>query len=214
MMSHDLKEPGLRAVRYWYVDGTFELAFGGLCLLLAVYFYAQAALADSWMAALMSGLLVLVLIGGGYLVSRLTRAVKERLTYPRTGYVSYQHERGRRRGLRIAVTFVASALIAGLLVLFVAGRANGFELVPGVTGLIFGAVIALIGSRAALPRFYLLAVLSLVFGAELSVSGLSAGLGLAAFYGALSLVLFTFGGVTLWRYLRHNPAPAEAPDEH
>jgi hypothetical protein len=112
------------------------------------------------------------------------------------------------------VAFAASALIAGLLVLFVAGQPNGFELMPGVTGLIFGAVIALIGYRTALPRFYLLAALSLVFGAGLSVSGLSEGLDLAAFYGALSLVLFTFGGVTLWRYLRHNPAPAEAPDEH
>jgi hypothetical protein len=213
-MNHDLKEPGLRAVRYWYVDGTFELAFGGLCLLLAVYFYAQAALADSWMAGLLSGLLVLVLIGGGYLVNRLTRALKERLTYPRTGFVSYQRERGMRRGLRIAVAFAGSALIAGLLVLFVAGRPNGFEFMPGVTGLVFGAVIAFIGHRTALPRFYLLAALSLVFGAGLSVSGLSEGLDLAAFYGALSLVLFTFGGVTLWRYLRHNPGPAEAPDEH
>jgi hypothetical protein len=213
-MNRDLKEPGLRAVRYWYVDGTFELAFGGLCLLLAVYFYAQAALADSWMAGLLSGLLILVLIGGGYLVARLTRAVKERLTYPRTGYVSYPRERGMRRGLRIAVIFAASALTAGLLVLFVAGRPNGFELVPGVTGLIFGAVIALIGYRTSLPRFYLLAVLSLVLGAGLSIGGLGEGLDLAAFYGALSLVLFTFGGVTLRRYLRHNPAPAEAADEH
>ena len=213
-MNHDLKEPGLRAVRYWYVDGTFELAFGGLCLLLAAYFYAQASLSDSWMAGLLSGLLVLVLIGGGYLVNRLTRALKERLTYPRTGFVSYQRERGMRRSVRIAVIFAASALIAGLLVLFVAGRPNGFELMPGVTGLIFGAVIAFIGYRTALLRFYLLAALSLVFGAGLSVSGLSEGLDLAAFYGALSLVLFTFGGVTLWRYLRDNPGPAEAPDEH
>ena len=213
-MNRDLKEPGLRAARYWYVDGTFELAFGGLCLLLAVYFYAQAALADSWMAGLLSGLLVLVLIGGGYLVNRLTRALKERLTYPRTGFVSYQRERGMRRSVRIAVIFAASALIAGLLVLFVAGRPNGVELMPGVTGLIFGAVIAFIGYRTALLRFYLLAALSLVFGAGLSVSGLSEGLDLAAFYGALSLVLFTFGGVTLWRYLRDNPGPAEAPDEH
>jgi len=213
-MNHDLKEPGLRAVRYWYVDGTSELAFGGLCLLLAAYFYAQASLSDSWMAGLLSGLLVLVLIGGGYLVNRLTRALKERLTYPRTGFVSYQRERGMRRGLRIALTFAASALIAGLLALFVAGQPNGFELMPGVTGLIFGAVIALIGYRTALQRFYLLAALSLVFGAGFSVSGLSEGLELAAFYGALSLVLFTFGGVTLWRYLRHNPAPAGAPDGH
>lgn len=213
-MNDDPKEPGLRASRYFYVDGTFELAFGGLCLLLAVYFYAQAALADSWMAGLLSGLLVLVLIGGGYLVSRLVRTLKERFTYPRTGFVSYQRERGMRRGLRIAVTFAASALIAGLLVLFVAGRPNGFELMPGMTGLIFGAAIAWIGYRAALPRFYLLAVLSLVIGVGLSISGLSEGLELAIFYGALSMVLFTFGGATLWRYLRHNPAPTEEPDEH
>ncbi len=119
-----------------------------------------------------------------------------------------------RRSVRIAIIFVALALVAGLVALFIAGSPSRLDLIPAVSGLVFGAAIAWIGYRAALPRFYLLAALSLLIGVGLSFSGLSESLELAIFYGALSLVLFTFGGLTLWRYLRHSPAPAESPDEH
>jgi hypothetical protein len=212
-MNDDLKEPKLRATQYFYEDGSSELAFGGLCLLLAIYFYAQAIYTGSWFAALLSGIGILVLIGGGYLANRLVRTLKERLTYPRTGYVSYRPGRKMQRGVRIAIIFAASALVAGLLALFFAGSPDRLDLMPVMAGLVFGAAIAWIGHRAALQRFYLLGLLSLLIGAGVSVSGLSANLDLTIFYGALSLVLFTSGGITLWRYIRHNPASKEGSDE-
>ncbi len=213
-MSDDLEQPALRAVRYWYVDGTFELAFGGLCLLLAVYFCAQAIVRDSWIAALLSVIFVVVIVGGGRLFARLLRVLKERLTYPRTGYVAYRRMRGTQRGVRIAVVAAVAAMLADLLTVLVIRRPEGLKLVAGATGLIFGGALAWTGYRAGLPRFYVLAVLSLLIGAAISVSRLDQDLGLSIFYGALSVALLTSGGVTLGRYLRHNPPPEEAPDGH
>jgi hypothetical protein len=85
---------------------------------------------------------------------------------------------------------------------------------PGLGGLLFSGLWALVGWKIALPRFYLVAAASLLVGAGLLVSGVGRNLGMASLFGAESVFLFASGGVTLWKYLHQNPAPQESPDEH
>ena len=42
-MNNNLDQTIKRTRQYWYVDGLAEIAFGGLCLLLGLYFFARAA---------------------------------------------------------------------------------------------------------------------------------------------------------------------------
>ena len=134
-MADELKKSQLHAIQYFYVDGTFEFSFGGLCLVLAIYFFVQEAAPESLLSAILN------------------------------------------------MGFIA-------------------------------AVIAWIGYRSALPRFYLVALAVFLIGISLAVSGLGDMLGLALVYGLTSLILFTSGGLTLWKYLHQNPVLQESPDEH
>ena len=50
-MSDDLRKVQLRAVQYFFVDGTFEFGFGLLCLILAAFFFLENRI-HGWLLAL------------------------------------------------------------------------------------------------------------------------------------------------------------------
>ena len=78
-MTNDLKQPQLRAIQYFYVDGSFEFGFGLLCLMLGVFFYIETHV-QGWLSAVVDGSLVMVMIGGAWLINRLIKQLKERIT--------------------------------------------------------------------------------------------------------------------------------------
>jgi hypothetical protein len=85
---------------------------------------------------------------------------------------------------------------------------------PGLLGILFSGILALIGWKIAVPRYYLIAAITLLTSIVLLFSGPGGNPGLAILSGTTSLVLFASGGITLWRYLRRNPPAAEPADEH
>ncbi len=206
-MPDELRKSQLHTIQYFYVDGSFEFGFGLLCLLLAGYFYVETHV-QGWLSALVDVSLVLVMVGGGYLVNLLTRKLKERVTYPRTGYVSYRQEKQPKRVWRIMVGFVTGGLIAALAAVLVAAphRPN-IAVMPIFSGVLFGLILAVIGWRAALLRFYLLALLSAAVGIALAFSGLENYPGLVAYYAATAIILLFTGACVLRTYLRQNPVP-------
>ena len=83
-----------------------------------------------------------------------------------------------------------------------------------VAGFLLGVVMLVIGWRARLTRFHLLAGLSMLTGIALAYSRMENITALAAFYLVFGLVLFASGAWVLRRYLRQNPAKKEVlPDE-
>lgn len=212
-MTNDTKEPQLRARQYFYVDGTFEFGFGLMCLLLAGYFYMETHV-HGWLSAIVDVSLVLVMIGGGILVNLLTRKLKERVTYPRTGYISYRREKQPKNIRRIMISSITGGLIASLVTVLVsAPRHPNVAVMPVFSGILLGLVLAIIGWRTAILRFYLMAVLSAVVGIALGFSGLENYPGLVAYYTAIAVILLFTGACVLRSYLRQNPAPGETPDE-
>jgi len=208
-MTNDLKEPQLRARQYFYVDGSFEFGFGLLSLLLAGYFYAETHV-HGWLSAIVDVSLVLVMIGGGFLVNLLTRKLKERVTYPRTGYVSYRQEKHPKRVRRAMISIVIGGLVAALATVLVAAphRPN-LAVMPIFSGILFGLVLAIVAWRTAIPRFYLLALLSAAVGIALSFSGLEDYPGLVTYYVATAVILLLTGACVLRSYLRKNPVPPQ-----
>ncbi len=209
-MPDELKRSQLRAIQYYYVDGSFEFGFGLLSLIMSVYFYVDAHVqVQSWLSALVEASLVLVIIGGGYLIKALVRKLKERVTWPRTGYVAYEKKQGPKQGWRILLGMVIGGLVAALTAVLVTIPHPGLALMPAFSGILMGIVLAVIAWRTAIVRFYLLALLSASVGVALAFSGLENIPGLIVFYAALALVLFLAGACVLRSYLHQNPAPQD-----
>lgn len=205
-MDQDFEEIQKRTKRYWYTDGLHEIAFGFICLILSLYFLAQVLLPqDSLLANFLTAGFVLFLLGSGFLIRRSVGKIKERLTYPRTGYVSYPNP-GAHQNLLAAVL---GLLFAILLVTFFATHPASLAWMSAVSGLIFAAVLAAMGYRLGMSRFYLLAGTALIFGAIPTLTGMQEILGLATFYGLISLAIFVSGGLTLKSYLENTQPAAE-----
>jgi hypothetical protein len=203
------KKTQLRAVQYFYVDGTFEFSMGGLCLLLGLYFYLQHRLTGSLVGEMMAPFFILVVLGGGWGINRLAMALKARLTFPRTGYVNYRAGQGLPPRWRTALGGGLGVLVSAFAGWLAVRRPAGLDWLPLLTGLGFGLALGLFARRTALPRFYALAVVILAGGMAFSMLGLEQWAGLAGTYGGIGLLLVLTGAGVLYGYLRRNPLPQE-----
>jgi hypothetical protein len=207
-MSDDLKRSQLRAFQYFYIDGTFEFGACLLCLVLAIYFFAETRL-QGWLAVVVDSFLVLAMLGGAWLANRLVKHIKETITYPRTGYVTYPRQTGLKRVWRLTIGMAVGGLVAATVAVLVMLPGTHVAAMPLLSGILMGIVLAILGWRMRLPRFYLLAGLSLAAGVALGFSGLGYNLGISVYYLALGLALFATGACVLSTYLHHNPVPEE-----
>jgi hypothetical protein len=212
-METKLVDVEQRVKRYWYTDGIGELIGGGMFCLLGIYFALQEVLGqNSTLSGILQASFVLLMIGGVFVSRWLINTLKTRLTYPRTGYVEYQaDERGirGRRILAVVLAFVISALTIVFVRLF-----QFFDSVVAVTGLIVALILVVLRTKSSgLARFYVLGAISLVLGLALSLSGLPNGYSLGLFYGLMGVCSLISGGLTLRRYLKENPLPAETGNE-
>ncbi len=218
-----------RTRRYWYEDGIAEVATGLLFLAAGAIFALGANISIEpgsllaafltlpfIMAVSMIGTAVLLGIGKGII------AIKNRLTFPRTGYVAYKKPEVKQRptGTRLLL-FVGLMLVAGVLgAVFAAVLARlqlpDWMMKMSMTEGIFlaGGLIAL-GAQLHLVRFHILAALSLLVGAAIALglneASTEPGARDSALYFALmGAALVISGGLTLAYFLRHNRAPAES----
>ncbi|HEX7621132.1 MAG TPA: hypothetical protein VF359_08040 [Anaerolineales bacterium] len=212
-MPDDLKNSQLRTLQYFYVDGSFEFGLGLLCLILAVFFYAETHV-QGWLSAIVDSSLVLVMIGGFWLINRLIKLLKERLTWPRTGYITYNRQNDRTRGWRIALGLVTGGLVGALAANLATTPNLHIAVLPLLSGVLLGFVMVVLGWRTSILRFHLLALLSTVLGVALAYSSIENIVGLAIYYLVFGLVLFACGACVLRTYLLKNPLPSkERPDE-
>lgn len=204
----DNNKSQLRTIQYFYVDGSFEFGFGLLCLILSAFFYAETHV-HGWLSALVDSSLVLVIIGGVWAVNRLIKLLKERITWPRTGYVAYKSNKGRKRGLGAVLGLVVGGLVAATFNLLVKTPGIQIALMPLLSGFLLGLVMVVFAWRTSILRFYLLAILSAVLGVVLAFSRIQNIDALVVYYLAFGLALFATGACVLRAYLRQNPQPPE-----
>jgi hypothetical protein len=198
-----------RVRRYWYVDGFGELVGGGgMCLILALYFSAQQYFGDeSLIGGLLQAGLVLVLLGGIFLVRRLINAAKARVTYPRTGYVEYSEP--PHKTARSILSAVVGMMLAFTFV-FIVRQFNQIDAMVAVSGTVMGIMLLVKQVWSTkVKRFYLLSAAAVIYGAALSVSGFPRGYNLGLFYALMGLSFAISGALTLQRYLQQNPMPVE-----
>lgn len=214
MQLNQMQNLEQRVRSYWYQDGIGEMAGGGMLFLLGVYFAVQGYFGEgSLVTGMLSAGMILVFLAGAYSVRKLVMAFKNRVTYPRTGFVEYRVDREQAKWRRYAAAVLAVGLAAALVAYNRLIR--GLDLVVLVSGIMAGLILIVLRGRAAgLGRFYILGTLAILLGAGLSLSGLPQAYGLAVFYSLLGIALMISGGLVLRRYLHDNPMPAEASGGH
>ncbi len=202
---------------YYNIDGLGELGGSIMCLGYALFLWLlMRSPADSvWHRTsffAFVGLMLLIHYG--------TKAVKTRITYPRTGFVEY-----RRRWHTSAIAAAVGALTtAGLAVAF--RRHWDISMLASLTGLVFAAAYGYNFARAVRWKWVIvgaMAVASFVIaflpadvlgalGSDSSVSHPDR----AKLDGTILLSLMVYGtmllisgSISLWLYLRHTQAPAQ-----
>jgi hypothetical protein len=204
-MKDPIKDTIQQTRRYWYVDGLTELATGTLFLVLSLFYIIIGLIGPGSTAGWLEtfGVPAIILIGGlagRWGVSRL----KERLTYPRTGYVAYRDSRIRLKVLSVLIALLVSALFVGAMFFL-----KIVWLDKAIPTVIAAILIAFVGQNYGLRRFYWLAVYILLLGLPMTLLQLSDMYMLALFVGGCGLGFLVSGGITLRNYLRAVRLPAE-----
>ena len=219
-MKSELDQKQLRAMQYWYVDGTYEFNMGGICLVLGIYFLALSKFESTKFADFLNVIMVLVFIGGIFLINWFIRQLKTRVTFPRTGYVSYKRERGLKRITRLIIVGLVAGIIAALgslaIVDFSAeflirtSREYSLNWLSGMTGILMAFAASIFAIRMKISRFYFIAILSIAIGFMTMFISEGMHFGLGLYYALMGVILLVIGGFVLSTYLRSPTPPAEA----
>ena len=224
-MADNLDRVAQRTQRYWYQDGLPEIAAGFLFLVggLVIALAATPIVDPGTALALLLALALILLLTAVAAamargLNRTLEAVKSRLTYPRTGYVSYRKAAPRPHSLpaRIGLWLgwmLLSMVVAGVLGYFLASLATAglpeWALSMAMTqGVLLAVVLVVMGYRYGLVRFYVLAALSLVVGILVALNDATFSGG-ALYFVTMGAVLALSGLATLAIYLRRHRFPED-----
>jgi MFS family permease len=200
----DIEKIEKRTVQSFYDDGLTEISLGLIFLLLGGYFFAQAAAPEgSALSSALSVLFVLVICSAGFLVNRILRFLKRRITYPRTGYVAFKKKEpsSKRRAATMIVGGIIGASFAALY-----GLSPSFKaLFPALNGLLFAVAVLLIAGKIGLARFYILSAASAVIGLAITAAGVGDIKGISLYYGLFGAAVTLSGLAALVVYLRKSP---------
>lgn len=202
MVTPDLNALAQRPARYWNEDGLPELVVGAIWI-----FYAGSFLAGTGLrpGPIRTGFWVVMplvwMVGCFYFTIWGIKRIKERVTYPRTGYVSYLTPRSAW-----VVGIVVSVLaLAGITTLLFTGKGIGMmNLVPSICSLLLAAGIAFLAIKQKTLRLLILSGAALVsaIGVPLLHLGENGFQWMWLWLGTVSAVT---GAFRLRSFLRENP---------
>jgi len=208
MTDDEIRNVERRTRRYFYEDGFVEMAVGILFLMFGGYFFADVALpAGSRIKSWLDSSLVLVILAGVYLVGRLVRFLKSRITYPRTGYVAYKKKEatpGRR-----LVTALSGGVIGAAFAALLAVSPSSRAWLPAINGGMLALACFLFARRTEVGRFYVLAAASAVIGTGVALVGIGDIKGISLYYGLFGAAVLLSGLAAFSLYLRRSRTDGE-----
>ena len=202
-MNSHIKEIEHRTKSYWWEDGLPEIAFGAVFMVMAAYYFFASHIRPQW--ALIFALAVgnpAIMILSMYLAGKAVKALKTKITYPRTGYVSYRRRaksERRKRMIRGGVIGILVALFVNLLMAFL-GRSSVWVF----SGAVMAATLLFIGYQFTMQRFYILAALVFLLGVYTGSLGHMGVCQASIFIGGSGVLAALSGLVKLLLYLKHT----------
>jgi hypothetical protein len=200
-MKDSLTQAQQRARAYWFADGLNEIIsgifatlYGGL-ILLATRAKSGAAQKD-----MLDTTVNIFLLVGVFLTPILLRWMKERSTYPRSGYIAYPELKTAERLRRVIPVMIIAFLLVALLAASLLASAHvrlwvftSMAWLPTAMCVLFGVFFIRSAQATGLSRHFLLGCLSLVTAAWLGwrslplMSRLSLGLFAGDGFGTMPL---------------------------
>ncbi len=207
-MSDQIQDWTKRTQRYWYVDGLAEIGAGLTILMVGLCYLIFTFLHPSSLKNLILGLgLPVFIIGLAVFVRRIVRLLKEKITFPRTGYVSYRRVEPRRKINSILVAILTASVLG--LIIYLSRTWVKLQWLTSISGLFAALLILLIAYRIRLIRFFILAIYTCSVGLLASLVTVLGPFSNEFFLICLGLGWIVSGSVTLARYL-HSTMPANA----
>jgi hypothetical protein len=211
-MDATIKSTIERTRQYWYIDGFSEVLTGLIFLLLGTINVFSGIYPPSLGSAVTVGVgYPLVILVGTFGGRKWVKSLKEKITFPRTGYVKYiQPERSSRAKRIVTVFFVA--IMVSIITMVISRDLDPFWVVFG-TGLIIAAFIAYMAIQIPLNRFILLAIwvviVSLISAKALVPEDIQMGILLVG----SGIGWLVSGGLTLLRYMKETKPASQEMDE-
>ena len=204
-MDTNVKSLQRRALQYWWIDGLAELAFALEMIVISLYFVLlQQIHSAPWTVIASSVGMPVVFLVTFFSAGKLVLYIKERVTFPRTGYVRYPKRKAISRKRRIIVgggigflTAVAVNLTRALL---------GVNAQWIVIALILMMTMIYIGYLVGVYRYYVLGILTLIWGFAMIWMAIPEGYEYAWLFGGIGLFYLISGGIVLMLYLRRYPS--------
>lgn len=201
-MNGNIDQAIRKTRRYLYDDGFKEIGVGILLALFAMFLVLRMQIPhDSpWFDAVNVGMPLLIM-GSGFFGTALIKRLKERITYPRTGYVAFDRSRGWQGWFAIVIA-------AGIGLPMLIGYATHLYQ-PIISGVVFAIGCAFLGQYFTTQRFYALGIVSMLCGTVAALLNLSDILGMCFVLAGFGISMAISGGLALRRYLTQNPTPPE-----
>ena len=204
-MNDPVKKQKQRSLQYWYIDGLSEMSIASVFLLIALNFLIVYNLPDTLLTAILAGVgQPLIIILGVILARKVIGNVKERVTYPRTGYIKYHTRKGKKRWIHLFFTMLLSAFFA-IAASLAMNYLDDIQTIIFI-GLLMAFAMLIIANRIRLMRFYLIAlgvfILSILLAWFLPGNIYT----FPIFFGGLGLFWLVSGIFTFIKYLHSTRA--------
>jgi hypothetical protein len=195
----DIHDVTLRAQQHWAEDGLSEIMLGLLFIVMGGGLLVKLALPHWLTLDLLSSALT---VAGALGLSWGFKKLKERITFPRSGYVALP-EPTRVRWVFLFAMFGVVAVATAL------GLATHFLTIP-VVAAVFAACFLWGGLRYQQTSLLWEAFLTLLFAAcSIWFTNLSGATGVLTLMVTIGASMAIIGGFRLRRFLRANPQPQE-----
>jgi hypothetical protein len=206
MQTSWLKDIARRPRSYWNIDGLPELGVGVLWLVWGGYFLSREAVPRGGVYQVYRNMGLLLVVGFCLGMNWALKRLKERITFPRTGYMTL---RPPSRAQRLVTMLLGAAVAVGMVVLVRRGGVFWETWAGPLMGLLLAFALLAVGICQRLRSMLVLALLAVPCG--FLGRALAPGWGgmnwLFVLLGAAATVA---GAVRLRGFLRRNPLPREA----
>jgi hypothetical protein len=212
MQIDPTREIEKRAQRYWYEDGIWEIGFGLANALLGCLYLVTNQMDWSGYGSLALTLVQLAgLIAMFWMINPFVKFLKERITYPRTGYVAYRKPARRSRVYGILKTMLLAAAVGALIGVLAATRfgANRMALIVSV---IMGGTLVYLGYRFDLLRLYAAGALTVLWGYLVSLFIADYNQSTSVYFIGFGSLILLIGLATLLTYIRRTRPAGEHDD--
>ncbi|GAP07723.1 hypothetical protein ATHL_02610 [Anaerolinea thermolimosa] len=196
--------------REWYADGIWEIGFGVAILLIALFYWVSEWLNLELHLGMGLPVVQLFFFMAAFLCTRWFIAMlKERVAFPRTGYVVFRRPQPHLWWRRIALGLGVGMAIGGLQVIF---AGEGSKSVAWV-GLVFALVMVFLSLRFGVGRFFVVGLVTFGLGMGAALFIPDAWRGMTALFTAFGALNLISGLVTMFLFIRRYPVALEGQEE-